>query len=217
MSGPPSVCWPAAGSGAWSGSAAKTGLTTEFTPSTAIILNCLIKGWFASEAGRQLAEERQQGALELLLSTPLTVRDILRGQLLALKRQFLGPVLAVLALFLVFMFATLADTTAPDDRVSCISTYLAAMLMLVVDLAGLYWIGMWQGLTSKNPNRATSAVVARILVLPWVVYALVLLVVALTWSNRAQEPALEQFSLACGSGWAWPRTLVSASGPGSSC
>ncbi len=157
---------------------------------TAITLNCILKGWFASETGRQLAEERQQGALELLLSTPLTVREIMHGQFLALQRQFLGPLLVALAVALVFMFATLATVTGDaEERVACASVYLAAMFMLVMDLAGLYWTGMWQGLTSKNPNRATSAVVARILILPWVAYALVILVVSLIWSGRGQEPS----------------------------
>jgi len=65
-------------------------------------LNLVIKVWFALEAGKQLSEDRKQGALELLLSTPLTVQDILRGQRLALERQFLGPVMVVLmVLFLV--------------------------------------------------------------------------------------------------------------------
>ena len=65
-------------------------------------MNLVIKVWFALEAGKQLSEDRKQGALELLLSTPLTVQDILRGQRLALERQFLGPVMVVLmVLFLV--------------------------------------------------------------------------------------------------------------------
>src|SRR5256885_8919754 len=46
-----------------------------------------LKGWFASEVGRQLAEERKRGALELLLSTPLTVKEILRGQRLARSEE----------------------------------------------------------------------------------------------------------------------------------
>ena len=76
---------------------------------TGLLLNLLIKVWFALEAGRQLAEDRKQGALELLLSTPLTVQDILRGQLLALKRQFQGPVLAVLLVFGLFLIAGASD------------------------------------------------------------------------------------------------------------
>jgi ABC-type transport system involved in multi-copper enzyme maturation permease subunit len=160
---------------------------------TALVLNGVLKCWFASETGRQLAEERQQGALELLLSTPLTVRDILRGQLLALQRQFLGPVLVALLVGLIFMVASVANTTDPDERAGFVALYTAGMLMLVLDLAGLYWTGMWQGLTSKNPNRATSAVVARILVLPWIAYALVGLVVSLAWSGQGRDPGWKFF------------------------
>src|SRR5205085_12159068 len=58
---------------------------------TALVLGLLMEGWIASETGRHLAEDRQTGALELLLSTPLSVRQILAGQWQALLRQFLGP------------------------------------------------------------------------------------------------------------------------------
>ena len=63
---------------------------------TALMLNSTLKIWLAIEAGQQLAEDQRTGAFELLLSTPLTVQDILRGQLLALRRQFLRPLLVVL-------------------------------------------------------------------------------------------------------------------------
>ena len=55
--------------------------------------------------------------------------------------------------------------------------------MLVADLAALYWVGMWEALTAKNPTRATAANVGRILVLPWVVLALAGLVAALVWPS----------------------------------
>jgi len=58
------------------------------------------------------------------------------------------------------------------------------MLVLVADLAGLYWVGMWQGLTAKNPNRATSASLARIMILPWVAFGLVSLALSLVSLNR---------------------------------
>ena len=47
---------------------------------TALLLNSLLKLWIAVEAGQRLAEDQEMGVLELLLSTPLSVRDILRGQ-----------------------------------------------------------------------------------------------------------------------------------------
>ncbi len=151
---------------------------------TGILLNLLMKGWVASETGRQFAEDRTHGALELLLSTPLTVREILRGQLLALKRQFFGPLIVVLTVFVIFMVAAVSEMTLPEDRVSWILFWMALIGLMIADLTGLYWAGMWQGLTAKNPNRATSASLARILVLPWIAFAAVSLVLSLVSLNR---------------------------------
>jgi ABC-type transport system involved in multi-copper enzyme maturation permease subunit len=154
---------------------------------TGVVLNLLIKGWFASEAGRQLAADRTHGALELLLSTPLSVREILHGQLLALKRQFLGPVIVVLAAFFIFMMASVSEVSAADDRAAWLLFWAVLMTLLVADLAGLYWVGMWQGLTARNSNRATSAALVRIMVLPGVAFALLSLLVSLISMNGQVE------------------------------
>ena len=159
---------------------------------TGLLLNLLIKVWFALEAGRQLAEDRRQGALELLLSTPLTVQEILRGQLLALKRQFLGPMVVTLLVFFLFLMAAASDEMLlenPEDRSFWVLCWAAGMVMLVADLAALYWVGMWKALTAKNPTRAAASNLGRILVLPWVALALGALVMSLTWPNAENEPA----------------------------
>ena len=161
---------------------------------TGLLLNLLLKGWFALAAGKQLAEDRRQGALELLLSTPLTVRDILRGQRLALERQFLGPVLAVLLVFFLFLTASSSDAMsqqAPEDRVLWLLFWAALMVLLVADLAGLYWVGMWEGLVAKNPTRATAISVGRILVVPWVLMGLGGLAASLVWPAAEDKPVLK--------------------------
>jgi ABC-type Na+ efflux pump permease subunit len=158
----------------------------------------LIKVWFALEAGRPLAEDRRQGALELLLSTPLTVKDILRGQLLALRRQFEGPVAVVLLVFLLFMLLGASDALSqqePADRSLWILVWAAGIVMLLADLAGLYWLGMWQGLTAKNPTRAAATNVACILLLPWAVATLGILAASLVWPN-AEDTLVMRFLLA---------------------
>ena len=160
---------------------------------TGLLLNLLIKGWFASESGRQLAEDRLHGTMELLLSTPLTVRDFLRGQSLALTRQFLGPVLLVLAAFLAFMLAARSESMGPKEYSSWILLWVAAMAMLVIDLMTLYWVGMWQALTARNPHRAASGSLARILILPWIVLALVSLLVSLSLIISRVEPSQNFF------------------------
>jgi ABC-type Na+ efflux pump permease subunit len=145
---------------------------------TAMVLGLLVKGWIASETGRQLAEDRKNGALELLLSTPLTVRQILAGQRLALQRQFLGPMIVALIAISIFLLALTRDARREDQNWWwCLG--LGWMAMLVADSVALYWVGMWQALRARNPNRAASASLLRIIILPWIGYALVMLVLAL--------------------------------------
>ena len=149
---------------------------------TALVVNGLLRFWFANEATRQLAEERRAGTLELLLSTPLEVGEILRGQLLALLRQFLGPMLAVLAVECVFMLAVLSDAQG-DDRALWFALWTGGMLMLVADLVALYWLCQWLALTVRNPARAAGSSLAAILFFPWGAFALVLLLLVLLSMN----------------------------------
>lgn len=158
----------------WAWGAAKYHRDWLMTPMfilTAIVLNLVIKIWVAAEVGRQLAEDRKNGTLELLLSTPLTVPDILRGQMLALLRQFLGPVLTVVVIWVVLLLASVArsrvDSVNGDDFASMIWFWVALMAMLVPDLLALHWVGLWQALTAKHPGRVAGGAAGRILVLPW--------------------------------------------------
>jgi ABC-type Na+ efflux pump permease subunit len=146
---------------------------------TALVLNFLLRAWFAAEAARQLAEDRKAGTLELLLSTPLSVREILHGQWLALQRQFLWPVALVLAVECLFMFAISSEATLQDSRADWAAFWICLMVMLAADLVAIYWIGMWQALTARNPARAASNTVAIVFVLPWGLIALTMLVVVM--------------------------------------
>jgi len=146
---------------------------------TAISVNVVLRYWFAGEAARTLAENRKAGALELLLSTPLKVQEILRGQWLALRRQFLGPLVAILLVEFLFMLATVREAVGDEERLFWYCLWITGMSMLVADMIALYWLGMWQGLTAKNPIRAAGGALARVLVLPWVGYGLMLLVMVL--------------------------------------
>jgi ABC-type transport system involved in multi-copper enzyme maturation permease subunit len=136
---------------------------------TAIVLNSLLKLWVASAAGRRLGDDRKSGALELLLCTPLTVKDILRGQLLALARQFFWPLVFVLGVECVFLASSLQRESFHDNPMNP-TVWFAAMIMLLADLSALAWVAMWTALTAKSPNRITGFTVVRILVVPWALY-----------------------------------------------
>ncbi len=133
---------------------------------TALALHTVLKIWLASEACQRLNQDRQSGALELLLSTPLNVTEILRGQLLALKRQFFYPVVVVLLVDMLFLLSQ-------RDHDQWVLVWQAGMVILIADLYTLSWVSMWLGLKTKNTNRAAGLAVGRILVLPWVIFYVV--------------------------------------------
>ena len=147
------------------------------TPETCFGLGFVIQGilkiWFSSEVCVRLNEDRHSGGLELLLSTPLTVAEIARGQAAALRRQFLAPMLFVL--FLEGAFVVAMWRTAHTVDTATLSLAVAAgMLCLPLDLWALRWAGMWRALTQPKLDRALLGTWGQILVLPWVVYAGVL-------------------------------------------
>ena len=136
---------------------------------TALLLNSTLKVWLAIEAGQQLAEDQGTGAFELLLSVPLAVEDFVRGQRLALRRQFLRPLLAVLGVELLFLLA--APRRASNWETQTI--WLAGMFMLVADLVALSWVAMWRALVARSHNLATISTLVRLLVLPWLLFGVV--------------------------------------------
>ena len=154
---------------------------------TAFTLNSVLKNWLASEAVRQLTEERQAGSLELLLVTPLSIPEILRGLALALRRQFLWPVLVTLVAEVVMLLAGLEEAFDKNGRLVWLACWGAGMICLLTDLAALYWVGMWMGLASKNPKRAYSDTVGRVLAVPWVIFLGFMLWILLI-SVRGQTP-----------------------------
>jgi hypothetical protein len=78
------------------------------------------------------------------------------------------------------MVAPPMDFISRTERGAWVAFWLAAIVMLILDLWALYWVGMWQGLTARSPQQAASTTSARVLVLPWVLFFMAVLFVGLT-------------------------------------
>lgn len=137
-------------------------------------LNGTLKFWVASESCRQMIDERRQSSLELLLSTPMTVSEIMGGQRRAMHSLFVPPIACVLLVNFVLMLCSTAGADA-SDKAMCMGVFFCAMLALVADCWALVWVGMWLGLSAKNPKRASGGAASRILVLPSVLWFLVMI------------------------------------------
>ena len=148
---------------------------------TGFLLSVTLKGYIGAEAGRRLTEDRKIGALELLLSTPMSVRQILHGQFLALQRQFMIPVLVmfVLDLWLIVSGLSSREINSPAERSYWVWMWLAGMTMFVADVITLYWLGMWTGLAARNPKHAFGAAIVPVLTLPWIGLGVVMTIIEL--------------------------------------
>lgn len=167
----------------WAWGLAQTG-TDWLDPSvyviTAYALSVAMKGMIGAEAGRHLLADRKSGALELLLTTPLTVRQIVRGQWLSLRRVFLPPVLVMLAADVWMCSSGMLRLSGwGGDQSFWFLMWFAALVVFVTDVVALVWLGMWTGLATRNPRRAFGATVLPVLALPWVGFGVVMTIVAL--------------------------------------
>jgi ABC-type transport system involved in multi-copper enzyme maturation permease subunit len=140
---------------------------------TALIAHTVLKFWVVTEAARRFSLDRQSGALELMLSTPISVKELVRGQLMGLERQFAGPVFVVLLADFVFLLAS-------RHQSGMVILWVAGMSIFVIDIVTLSWLGMWRGLNSRRPNRASAAALTRILMLPWLVFFMLMTVAAVS-------------------------------------
>ncbi len=133
------------------------------------LVHLVLKFWVTSEVCTRLTQDRRGGALELLLSSPLSIREIAAGQHRALTRIFGGPLLGlVLAEILLLLHAhRFMSKPAPMDRGL---TYIAAISSLLLDLWALKWLGMWLSLFGKSIERVLVATVLRVLLAPWIVF-----------------------------------------------
>lgn len=136
----------------------------------ALMLNLMMKTWIVIEAGNELADDQKSGAVELLLSVPLTVEDILKGQILALRRQFLKPLLVVIGIALLFM----AVSYVRSGKTQVVVMWPAAIVMLVLDVVALVGLAMLRALKTRNHNVATIGTILRLLVLPWALFGIVI-------------------------------------------
>jgi hypothetical protein len=143
---------------------------------TAMLLNGALKIWIASAAAERFLEDQRENALELLLSTPLTTRELLHGQILALRRQFQGPLLAVVGVNWIFLLAPWWHAGWSDGAGPWVRMFACTILTLAADAWVLAWVGMWMGLTVRHANRAAAGAVLRVLVLPWIAFVLILMV-----------------------------------------
>lgn len=163
---------------------------------SALALDALSLYYAAMVASNRLAEDKQAGALEMILCTPTTERSISRGLWLAFGRRMMFPALLSMLVHFFFLWqimimATLEPpgrlpkgTTAselfwaalfqqpirgvyPDWSFGLILQILVLLLVLLfVVWVTCGWVGRWLGLKMKHPGFAPMLTLTLIFVPP---------------------------------------------------
>jgi hypothetical protein len=170
------------------------------------VLHLTLAVWLASEACHFFASARDSGALELLLSTPLNVREIILGHSLGLRRLFLRPVAALIGVEIITTVSHLyVQGSSGTSLIACFLIAAAVLFFLfvsVLDLQAVATYGMWMGLINKRPARAVTLTVLHVLLLPMLgviflpLYPVLAMVKNLVFINYGQEQLRRHFRTA---------------------
>ena len=155
---------------------------------SAFVLHTILKSWVAWEVTRRLADNRQSGELELLLVTPLSVRQIVQGRMAALKRQFLLPVSLVVVVDALLLRFGNGSTGWGDQEIMTVLGYLVGIGLFVADTYTMCWVGLWQGLRARNSSHAFSRTLIIVLVAPWIIFVVLTAILASLSTSMALSP-----------------------------
>ncbi|MEY2409612.1 MAG: hypothetical protein QOF48_2282, partial [Verrucomicrobiota bacterium] len=107
------------------------------------VLNIIFKNWIGSQAAMAFSADRDRGALELLLSTPMRTGELVRGYWLNLRRLFAAPGMVMIGVSWVWTFLSLITET-PGGNPSAtmlVCTVTANFVVFCADVWALGWLG----------------------------------------------------------------------------
>lgn len=126
----------------------------------------LLKVLLASEAAHLFVEHRRGGLFELVLTTPLSAREIASAHAGAMRRLVALPVLSLAVAPWIWRGPIDAEPVLP---------YLIPWLLVLAEIEALIWVAPARALRLKRPHLAWLSALVRVLVLPR------LLVLVLMW------------------------------------
>ena len=135
-----------------------------------VFFGFLIKLWLAAVAPQLLNSSRRSGALELLLCTPMSPPELVRGQVDALYGYFIGPAIVSAIGFTIAGIAGIGvgqNGGAMNVDGSPLMFGIFWLISFLLDMHALAYMGLWFGLTNARLDRAIAKTVFTVLILPW--------------------------------------------------
>jgi len=132
----------------------------------------LLKVIVPIEASRQMNQDRHSGALELLLSTPLPIETILRGQISSLRTRFEAAAVVLTISNVLALAGTLAaaghfELGDSEEHFLFGLMVIGGTVLLWVDCYALSWVATWKGLLAGRHHRAVLSTIGAVMAAPW--------------------------------------------------
>jgi ABC-type transport system involved in cytochrome c biogenesis permease component len=130
-------------------------------------LHVLVKLLMIVESVSRLNHDRNSGALELLLVTPLPVKAIMMAQRKALRAHFRRATWTLCLLNLALISAVFGFERAlqMDTEAQSLFTelFVGGVVALLADSEALLWVGMWRGLSKRQAYKAVILTAVQLL------------------------------------------------------
>jgi len=132
-----------------------------------LLLQGFVKAWFAVQASQQFIEDRRCGALELLLTSPLSAVEIVSGQWEALRTQFLRPVAAIVLLEVALVLSV--EIFGERGVSHWVIIGVVNIILIPLDFWALGGAAMAGTLSAARYQSAALVSIAPVLLGPWLV------------------------------------------------
>jgi hypothetical protein len=149
---------------------------------TILFLHLFIMLLVAFDTSTHMVHARRDDNLTMILTTRLDTDDILRGELLAVRRLFGWPALIVVGSDLVWLLGVAIHDRRPADVLGAVVLVAALILSLFLNGRALVWTSLLYSLRSKRPYRVALRAFAVIVLAPVVWFGLAMLSGPKQWS-----------------------------------
>lgn len=152
-------------------------ITSSIVSAVTALFSFVLFIWMTVDAIRRIGDSRTSGALELLLATPLTDREIVSGFWHGIVRVFRIPVVVLLILQIIGLGLTIlnwnnimADTTNSfhnwDYALGQMVGGLSTLLNTIALCGAVIWVGMWLGLKSGSTTASAALTYVMVVIVP---------------------------------------------------
>src|SRR5688572_19257498 len=143
-----------------------------------------------AHATRFCADGVRTGAFELILCTPASARQIVRGEWRAYIRTFASPL--VLMLIAQALLTRISGWTEGQSNLEIAASHVDTVVTSLTTAAAIALVGMWLGLRSRRPHIAVIKTYVFVLIIPGVALSIIMgiLMIGLSLAGNYEQVLL---------------------------